>query len=190
MRSHSNLRAYAVAFLVLFALVFSVAFTGLTVGAHDNNSAMAELAPTPDPYATPDPNPAPAQVRAQSITNPPGYFTFPNGTYTGPPVCRYLLIPSINPSTAVNLCAIVVRPPGGGGLHILTLYTNDGIQREIDLEQLYGFGDCFGGSPDWSPFSGTVKVEMNCKDDRDGNGNTRGRFSLDSGIVASPDPQR
>jgi len=156
-------------------------------------SAMAYNAPavaTVDPYATPDPNPAPPILRASIFANPPGYFTFPNGTYTGPPVCRYLLIPSINPGTAVNLCAVMLRPAGGGGLHLLTIYTNDGIQRQIDLEALYGFGDCFGGSPDWSPYSGTVKVEVNCKDDRDGNGNTRGRFAQDTGIAASPDPQR
>lgn len=170
-----------------FVLACVVALAGVLASG---NSAMANVPPTVDPYATPQSNPVAVPQVSAAIARPSGYFTFPNGTYTGPPVCRYLLIPSINPNVAVNLCAVMLRPTGGGGLHLLTLYTNDGVQRQIDLEALYGFGDCFGGSPDWSPFSGTVKVEVWCKDDSDGNGNTRGRFAQDTGIVASPDPER
>lgn len=176
-----RLRNIAALIAVVLALAAALASASYTTRA----SAMVDAAPTVDPYATPDPHPAPPRVHA-AIAPPPGYFTFQNATYTGPPVCRYLLLPAYNPDVPVNLCVVMVRPPSGGGLRLLTLYTNDGIKAQFDLTALYGFGDCFGGSPDRSPFTGTVKVEVWCKDDSDGNGNTRGRFVQDTGIAAAP----
>lgn len=114
-----------------------------------------------------------------------GGLTYGNATYTGAPSCETLLVPGINSRQDVRVCAIVRRPEGGGGLHVLTLFTADGTLADIDLTQ-YGYQDCFGADPWASDFSHTIKAFLNCKPPDAGNGNDRTFFPLDTGIPAYP----
>lgn len=108
---------------------------------------------------------------------------FENATYTGPPSCENMLLTSMNPDTPLRVCAIVRRPPEGGGLYILTLFTADGILVDRDLRE-YGYEDCFGADPWVSNFTGTIKATVNCKPP-DG-GNDRVFFPVDTHIGAEP----
>lgn len=89
-------------------LTFVLAVIALALLATGGPTAAAD---PPDPYAVPQPNPQVAQARAQAL--PAGAVTFDNGTNTGPPPCLKLLVPSVNATTRVFMCALVVRPPGG-----------------------------------------------------------------------------
>jgi hypothetical protein len=121
-----------------------------------------------------------ASGRAQPAT-----LTYGNATYTAPPSCETLTVPRVNPDVPVRVCAIVRRPEGGGGLHVLTLFTADGTLVDIDLTA-YGYQDCFGADPWLSTFSGTIKAFTNCKPPDAANGNDRVFFPVDSGIEARP----
>lgn len=138
----------------------------------------------PGPYDVPPANPQPPRAIAQGI--PAGAVIFTNGTNTAPPSCIKALVPSVNPATRVILCAIVARPEGGGSLHLLHLYTADGVQATIDLTAYSGYEDCFGGEPEISDFTSTIKVFANCKRNDTGNGNDRIVFPVDSGLEAHP----
>lgn len=143
----------------------------------------AGAAEPPDPYAVPRDNPQPPRARAQAL--PIGAIVFLNGTNTGPPSCEKLLVPALNAESRVNVCAVTVRPPGGGGLWLVHFYTSDGILATLDA-RAWGFEDCFGAEPFLSDFSGTIKAILSCKDPASGNGNDRVVFPVDSGLEAYP----
>jgi hypothetical protein len=167
--------------LALVALLALVLALGMQARSR---TAGAAGPPTPDPYATPEINPQEPKPRAQSV--PAGAVFFPNGTNVSPPICIKALVPRVNPQTRVILCANVVRPPEGGSLHLLELYTADGVQATIDLTALAGYEDCFGASPQLSDFSGTIKAMVSCKDNASANGNDRVVFPVDTGLAAIP----
>lgn len=126
---------------------------------------------------------APFAVGAQSAATATDGPTFANATYTGPPSCRDVLLPQVNPDTALHLCSIVRRPAEGGGLHIVSLFTFDGEFGTVDMLD-YGYTDCFGADAWASRFSGTLKAVVNCKD---GDGNDRRFVYVDTGILALPE---
>jgi len=114
----------------------------------------------------------------------PGAVIFTNGTQTGPPSNVKLLVPSINPDTAVIVYTMIVRPETGGSLKLLHFCTADGIQATIDLEERYGITDAFAASPFRSDFTETIKAMVNAKVPNSPNGNDRVVFPVDSGIYA------
>lgn len=105
----------------------------------------------------------------------------PNATYTGPPVCTDAYIPSLNAATPLHVCSMMRRPPGGGGMRVVVLFTADGILAETDM-LAYGHEECFGADAWPSRFSGTMKLVVNCKTE----GNDRIPVYVDSGLPALP----
>jgi hypothetical protein len=109
-----------------------------------------------------------------------------NSSNNSVPGCIDAIVPSISAVTAVHVCAITARPPGGGGQSLVYVYTFNGVMATLDMFALGGYAECFGADAWPSRASHTIKVFVNCRDDTEGNGNDRRQVVADTGIPADP----
>lgn len=109
-----------------------------------------------------------------------------NSSNNSAPGCIDAIVPSISATTAVHVCAITARPPGGGGQSLVYVYTFNGVMATLDMQALGGYVECFGADAWPSRASRTIKVFVNCRDDSEGNGNDRRQLVADTGIPAEP----
>lgn len=109
-----------------------------------------------------------------------------NSSNNSAPGCIDAIVPSISAATAVHVCAITARPPGGGGQSLVYVYTFNGVMTTLDMFALGGYVECFGADAWPSRASHTIKVFVNCRDDSEGNGNDRRQVVADTGIPAEP----
>lgn len=109
-----------------------------------------------------------------------------NSSNNSAPGCIDAIVPSISAATAVHVCAITARPPGGGGQSLVYVYTVNGVMTTLDMFALGGYVECFGADAWPSRASRTIKVFVNCRDDSEGNGNDRRQVVADTGIPAEP----
>lgn len=113
-----------------------------------------------------------------------------NSSNNSAPGCIDAIVPSISATTAVHVCAITARPPGGGGQSLVYVYTFNGVMATLDMYDLGGYVECFGADAWPSRASHTIKVFVNCRDDSEGNGNDRRQVVADTGIPSEPVTER
>jgi len=133
---------------------------------------------------------APASAAPQLVAAAPGALQIgpliKNSSNNSAPGCIDAIVPSISATTAVHVCAITARPPGGGGQSLVYVYTFNGVMATLDMQALGGYVECFGADAWPSRASRTIKVFVNCRDGYVGNGNDRKQLVADTGIPAEP----
>lgn len=117
-------------------------------------------------------------------TAPANAVSYPNGTNQGSPTLVKLIVPSVNPASAVVVYSIVTRARASDPLTLVSVSVVERGEIYSANMSAFGYMDCYGATPFLADETGTIQLLVNCRLNSWLYGVPNMVFTYDTGVAA------